>query len=89
MYTIWKYEIPTETNFEIEMPRVSKVLKCENQRNLPYMWVLVDTESTLIKRKFLFVGTGHKLDIGGLGDVRHVSTFQVDGGNYIFHIFEV
>ena len=88
MLQIWKYQIDPGTRFKIEMPKHSKILKVENQLNIPCMWVLVHPEFALETRRFIFVGTGHPIDFD-INQLEFISTFQMQGGTFIFHIFEV
>ena len=87
MKEVWKYSVETRGNFQHQLPHGSDILKCEMQRGHPFMWVLVEPdESRLVIRKFILVGTGHEIKDTILS---HISTFQVQGGEDIFHLFEV
>ena len=88
MLKVYKYEIPIQDEFSLTMDRNAKILKVENQGDKPYMWALVDPDKEMITRKFLFVGTGQRIDYCQ-PQLKHISTFQVQGGRYIFHIFQI
>ena len=88
MLKVLKYEIEIGDYFEIVMPNGAQILKVECQHNIPCLWVLADLEHLSIKRTFRFAGTGHPID-HLKDDLQFISTFQMDNGNLIFHIFEV
>ena len=88
MLKVLKYEIEISDYFEIEMPNGAQILKAECQHNRPYLWVLADLEYLPVKRTFRFAGTGHPIK-HQKNELKFISTFQMDKGNLIFHIFEV
>lgn len=88
MLKIFKYPIVIDNYFELNMPKESKVLTVDIQNNAPQLWALVDPEKSTEKRRFRFVGTGHPIE-EELENLTFISTFQMDGGALIFHIFEV
>ena len=86
MYSIWKYHMPLEDDFIIEMPKDSVILDIQSQDEKPTMWVLVETDVELEKRYFRMFGTGHKLNtVSGLV---HKGTFQMFKGDFVWHVFE-
>ena len=88
MKTIFKYPVPMEDEFEIMLPRGTEILSVQVQRGKPYFWALVDQdEKKSAYRKFRLAGTGHPIDWNN--DYRFIGTFQLDGGNLIFHLFEI
>ena len=88
MLRVLKYEIEIGDYFEIEMPNGAQILKAECQHNIPYLWVLADLERLSVKKTFRFAGTGHPIN-HRKDELQFVSTFQMEKGNLIFHIFEV
>ena len=88
MLRVLKYEIEIGDYFEIVMPDGAKILKADCQYGRPCLWVLGDLEYLPIKRTFRFAGTGHPIDHPKY-DLQYISTFKMDHGNLIFHIFEV
>ena len=88
MLKVYKYEIPIQDEFSLTMDKNAKILKVENQGDKPYMWALVDPDKEMITRKFLFVGTGQRIDYCQ-PQLKHISTFQSQEGSYIFHIFQI
>jgi hypothetical protein len=87
MKTIWKYAVPVQDEFEIEMPMGSQVLSVQTQGSVPRIWVLVNPEEKAkLTRRFRVVGTGHEIEEE---HIEFIDTFQVNGGQYIFHVFEI
>lgn len=88
MYAIHKYAVEPGY-FTVEMPRSAKVLSVAMQRDVAQMWALVDTDETVVWRfQFACVGTGHELP-GGAGIWKFIGTFLTDGGDFVFHLFQV
>ncbi len=83
---IWKYPIPIEDSFEIEMPQGARVLSVDTQDGKPYIWVLVNTSSPKGLRPFRLLGTGHPSD--DVGTSRFVGTFQMRNGDLVYHLFD-
>lgn len=88
MRTIYKYPIPIQDNFELELPARSEVLCVQVQREQPCIWALVNLEHPPIKRKFLLRGTGHDAATLELNATSYVGSFQLRGGNLVFHLFD-
>ena len=86
MKYVYKYDVSIEDHFELELPLDARILSVQMQRGTLKLWALVDPTMPLETRKFRTAGTGHPID-EVMGE--HISTFQVDGGNFIFHVFEV
>jgi len=89
---VWKYPLGNwETGmFSAEMPKFAEVLSLQVQKNDLCMWVLVDPDMPKEQRHFLIVGTGHEYDSArGLVSDNFVGTFQMYGGDLVFHVFEV
>lgn len=87
MITIWKYEIPVEDTFSVDMPAYATILTVQVQNDVPCMWAAVDTERGKVKRTFHVIGTGHDAS-RAVWSWPYVGTFQLDGGSYIGHLFE-
>lgn len=84
---IWKYRVPLEDSFSIEMPEGAKTLCVQVQRSEPHIWVEIPTDTKgYIRKIFYLIGTGHRLDMTNL---RYIGTFQLPYGNLVFHLYEV
>jgi hypothetical protein len=88
MSTVWKYPLPDDwrDTFDLDMPAGAQVLAVQVQHGHPCIWALVDPSASLETRLFRIAGTGHPIT-EALG--RHVGTFQMLGGDVVFHVFEV
>ena len=89
MLTIFKYSIPIEDHFTLEMPRGAKILTVKIQRENPQLWAMVDSETKKEKRYFRLAGTGHPLGEDYLKIINYVSTFQIKNLGLVFHLFEI
>lgn len=86
MTTIYKYSIPVEDSFVVEMPKDARILSVQVQRDDPQIWAVVDPDLVLQKREFRLLGTGHPFPDEGLWPT-FVGTFQMLGGSLVFHLF--
>ena len=82
---VWKYVIPSDEKFEVSMPRGSRVLTVQQQRQNYCMWFLCDPKNLREIRKFSLYHTGVPIaeDIG-----EYIGTFQVHNGATVLHLFE-
>jgi hypothetical protein len=85
MKTIWKFEIPVEDNFVLQMPQGAEVLSVDVQGTTPCLWALVDPDAPKVDQHFQLRGTGHSCE--GVNAEEFVGTFMVHGGNLVFHVF--
>jgi hypothetical protein len=85
MATVWKFQIEMKDKFEIEMPRDAELLYVATQNETPCLWARVVPERTREARRFRLCGTGHEIDM----DCRPVGSFMLQGGAFVFHLFEV
>lgn len=91
MKTVYKYKIPTEDRFELELPRVRQILSFQWQEGTGLcLWALVDLETMPRTSRFLLLTTG-----GETKDLDQPFTFigtaQIPNGSgsLVFHLFEV
>lgn len=90
MKTIWKFPIMLNISniVKISMPKNSEIISLQMQNEEPCMWVIVDTHVGTEERTFEVYGTGHEI-IDEKGFHRNfIGTFQVAGGELVFHLFE-
>jgi hypothetical protein len=83
---IWKYELRINDTQKIKMPRGAKGLDVQWQFDKLCMWVLCDENNITEDRVIAIYGTGHHLPMT-IGT--YVGTFQMEGGNLVFHVFLV
>ena len=82
---VFKYEVPAETEFILEMPTGAKVLHVAEQGMGVCLWALVDPEVFVFEdRRFVVRGTGHLVP----ENVDWVGTWLQDGGRFVFHLFQ-
>ena len=87
MKQVFKYELTMNDHITILLPEGAKILKIDTQHGVPYIWALVDLETAPNEERiFRIAGTGHIIDEDKLG---FIDTFQMDGGDLIFHVFEI
>ena len=89
MLKVYKYTIPVEDYFSLDLPAGAKILTVQAQRDEPQIWALVDPEErTMVPHNFRVAGTGH--DIKEYKDsLIYIGTFQLIEGNFIGHLFEI
>lgn len=61
MLMIFKYPIPIEDHFTLELPKDAKILTVQVQREMPQLWAVVDPEAEKETRHFRLSGTGHPI----------------------------
>ena len=86
MTKIFKYPIRIEDNIKLMMPMHAKILCVQLQGGVPCIWALVDEDMPLYHRIFNIYGTGHPISNAEL--LEYIGTFQIDGGSFVFHLFE-
>lgn len=91
MYKIWKYPVAFDIIFHLEqfqlvMPTGAKILKLDIQRNEPQLWVVVNPENEVETRRFRVLGTGRPFE--DLEYLEYVDSYQVNGGQFVWHVFE-
>ena len=86
MKRIYKYPITLGLN-EFEFPEGYQILSIQIQHDNPQMWVLLDpAQEPKVTRRYQTFPTGYPIKQALLG---YIGTFQLDGGTFIFHLFEV
>lgn len=81
---VFKYPLLLmDVNF-MQLPVGAEALTVQTQGDIPWLWALIDDEQPNETRKFAIVGTGHPAPEDG----RYISTFQLHGGQLVFHVFE-
>jgi len=88
MKRIFKYKIPITDEFELELPRGTKVLTFQTQHNEPVIWAIIDdTENVFEKVHFRLFGTGHPIPEEANFFV-YVGTAQMANGQLVWHLFK-
>jgi len=83
---IWKWTLAVKDLQVVELPMGAKVLSVQVQGEGPQLWALVDEHQPLKQaRRIAIYGTGNPMpDDPG----EYISTFQMHGGELVFHAFE-
>lgn len=85
MKKIYKYPLKIIDRQNIMMPEGAQILTVQMQGGTPCLWALVDPEVSSIPETFFLRGTGHSSE--GEGEARYISTFQMNEGALVFHVF--
>lgn len=85
--TVWKFPLALAETQEVAMPIGADILHLEVQNGRPCLWALVDPGADEEIRRFMIVGTGHGIPLRS-NKQRHVGTFLVEDGEFVFHVFE-
>lgn len=92
MKTVWKFEIiefeKIDDYFELDLPENAKILTLQMQSFTLCIWILVDSNVLTEKRKFRIYGTGHRINETDK-QLSYIGTFQLHGGTFIYHLFEI
>lgn len=86
---IWKTVLPLSDVNTIQVPKGAKFLTVQVQPQIGIcVWYRFDraSETDLVSRGIAIIGTGNQYDPANLGD--YLGTFQIAGGNLVFHAFE-
>jgi hypothetical protein len=87
---VFKYRLPELGLFELALPSGAEILHFDSQGNSGlFIWALVDPEAAPVDRRFRLVGTGHPVTLRADQRLAYVGSTLVDGGNFVFHLFEV
>ncbi len=90
MNTIWKFPLVAGQVKKIEMPLGSEILTVQAQLNEPVIWAIVNPEQVKEVRYFELFGTGSLMpELEANKERKYINTYQVDDGNYVFHLFEL
>jgi len=83
---IWKWMLDIQDRQTMMMPRGAKLLGIQIQNATPCLWALCEPLAPKEPRCIAIYGTGH-LIVENPGE--YIGTFQVSGGAFVFHAFEV
>lgn len=84
--TIWKFELETTDDIKLSMPKAAQILSLQTQNGVPCIWAMVNPANEKEERTFRIYGTGHPIDAEK--EQRFVGTYQLLGGQLVFHVFE-
>jgi hypothetical protein len=84
MKVIWKYRVPVEPQFRLDMPTHRKLLSFGPQDDRPVLWVLVDPDTPRESVGFRLYGTGMPLGYFG----KYIGTSAMPFSGLVWHLFE-
>jgi hypothetical protein len=84
-YAVWKFRLPMEGRFELEMPAGAEHLHLAVQGDVPCLWARVRPGAAKVRRRFAWVGTGHPAPSPSEGTP--VGSVLLAGGTFVFHLF--
>jgi hypothetical protein len=85
MKKIYKYPINATDIQSLQMPEGATILTAAMQGKQLCLWAIVNPEAKMVFRTIEIFGTGHTMSDE---ERKYISTFQLDGGLLIFHVFE-
>lgn len=85
MTKIWKFPIEIVDEQQIAMPDGARILCVQVQRGVPCIWAEVSPGVREVHRTLLIHGTGHDVSVRAK---KYVGTFQTDGGDFVWHLFD-
>ena len=83
---IFKYSLTVNSHHSIAMPVGAVILSVQTQNEIPCIWAEVDPEALKVHRCFIVYGTGQ--DLNTEFPEKYIGTFQVLGGELVFHLYE-
>lgn len=93
MFAIWKFRVPIEGEFVIDMPLGAKLLKFDlTPRAIAAgsdlcLWAVVRVSAPRVPRRFRLVGTGEP-DDRYIAFAPYVGTAVLPGGHLVLHLFD-
>jgi len=87
--TIYKYPLAVTDFQEVLLPVGAEILTVQTQGETACMWALVNPNETQKEaRNIEIFGTGHPIGYDMGISRKYISTFQMHGGQLVFHAFE-
>ncbi len=87
--TIYKYSLAVKDFQDVLLPIGAEILTVQVQGENACMWALVNPNETQKENRNIEIfGTGHPIGYGMGISRKYISTFQMHGGQLVFHAFE-
>lgn len=93
---IYKYVLPIQDRFTLELPKGTLILSLQTQNNLPCIWALVEKDCTeKVTRSFSTEATGTEIKIEEGKSKEYIGTYQVPTSShhsapiFVGHVFEI
>jgi hypothetical protein len=87
--TIWQYPLKDPAQTPLRIPIGGKILSLQVHYGTPCLYVLVDPKLPSEYRRFRVHVTGGEISVDDLATSEYVGSFQLSGGAYTHHLFEV
>jgi hypothetical protein len=87
MQAVYKYPVEIADYVYLELPEEAEILTVQVQGGNVFLWALVNPDAPSQERILRIAGTGHPIIESE--DLRYISTFQLHGGQLIFHAFQL
>lgn len=84
MKTIYKYPVHPA----IDLPMDAEIIDFSEQNGILYLWALVDTNTIIEKRNFLYLGTGYEIPLEPETEFKYIKTTHAKNG-LVWHLFEI
>jgi hypothetical protein len=81
---VYKYWL-TVGDQTVTLPAGARILAVQLQHGEPQLWALVDPSQPMETRRLAMIGTGHDAP----EKATYISTFQMNEGHLVVHVFEV
>jgi len=88
MLTVYKYPVPLDDAFGLNLPIGARTLTFAAQGEIGCLWALVDPHAEAETRRFRLAGTGHAINVEP-ERLAYVGTALFRGGALVFHLFEI
>ena len=88
MNKVFKYPVPVQDRFSLNLPQGARILTVQEQHGEPQIWALVNPENVIETRNFCLAGTGHSIEENE-ENLNYIGTFQLYNGDFIEHLFEI
>ncbi len=82
---IFQYTLETKYEQTIILPKGADILTIQTQFNNPQLWALVDQNETEKEKRYIEI---YENGEGICYDRKYLGTYQLDDGNFVFHVFE-
>lgn len=86
MITIWKQTLDICDQQFIEVPEGAELLTVQVQHGQPQLWFKCDNKTPKIYQHIRIYGTGNPIS-NSSNDEKYLATFQIEGGQLVFHVF--
>ena len=84
---IFKYPFHITPQQSVSLPRFSKILKVDTQREVPCIWAMVDPTEKMEEHDLFIFGTGHDLPEDIEANYNYIGTIQTTEEIYVWHVF--